>query len=319
MASYKSRAKRKIKNKIRKSPVIVALLLVFVIVAGLLVYNFGDELGINIFNKENVPTPSDGEVMFHFIDVGQGDAILVTAKSGNMIVDSGDLSEESRKSLTDYLKAANITSFKYAVFTHTDADHIGSADYIVNNYDVENVIMPFYETDTAVFDRLLTAIENKNVNTIYIGYDGEDCKQSGYTFYLGSMLMTVMAPTRDYNDANEMSVVLKCSYGETSVMLTGDAEEKSEDDMINKWGRSMLDCDVLKVGHHGSDSSTTKEFLDVVSPSIAVISCGEGNKYGHPHKEILDRLEAAGVTVLRTDIKGHIVIKTDGATVTVVE
>ena len=81
----------------------------------------------------------------------------------------------------------------------------------------------------------------------------------------------------------------------------------------------MLDCDVLKVGHHGSDSSTTKEFLDAVSPSIAVISCGEGNKYGHPHKEILDRLEAAGVTVLRTDIKGHIVIKSDGKTVTVVE
>lgn len=319
MASYKSRAKRKIKNKIRKSPIIVALLLVFVIVAGLLVYNFGDELGINIFNKENVPTPSDGEVMFHFIDVGQGDAILVTAKSGNMIVDSGDLSDESQKSLENYLKAANITSFKYAVFTHTDSDHIGSADYIVNNYDVENVIMPNYDSDTDVFDRLLTALENKNVNTILIGEDREHCEQSGYTFYLGSMLMTVLAPTKDYKDANEMSVVLKCSYGETSVMLTGDAEEKSEEDMLKKWGRAMLDCDVLKIGHHGSDSSTTEEFLNAVSPSIAVISCGEGNKYGHPHREIMDRLEAAGVTILRTDIKGHIVIKTDGATVTVVE
>ena len=184
MASYRSRAKRKIKNKIRKSPIIVALLLVFIIVAGLLVYNFGDKLGINISNKEKVPTPSDGEVMFHFIDVGQGDAILVTTKSGNMIVDSGDLSDESQKSLENYLKAANITSFKYAVFTHTHSDHIGSADYIVNNYDVENVIMPYYEDDTAEYNRLLTAIEDKNVNSILIGEDKEYCKQSGYTFYL---------------------------------------------------------------------------------------------------------------------------------------
>lgn len=316
MASYKSRAKRKIKNRIRKSPIIIVILLVLAVVAGILAYNFRDELG---FGKQDVPTPSDGEVMFHFIDVGQGDAILVTTKSGNMIVDSGDLSDESQKSLENYLKAANITSFKYAVFTHTDSDHIGSADYIVNNYDVENVIMPNYDSDTDVFDRLLTALENKNVNTILIGEDREHCEQSGYTFYLGSMLMTVMAPTEDFNDANEMSVVLKCTYGETSVMLTGDAEERSEEAMLEKWSRSMLDCDVLKVGHHGSDSSTTKEFLDAVSPSIAVISCGEGNKYGHPHKEILDRLEAAGVTVLRTDIKGHIVIKSDGKTVTVVE
>lgn len=316
MASYKSRAKRKIKNRLRKSPIIIVILLVLAVVAGILAYNFRDELG---FGKQDVPTPSDGEVMFHFIDVGQGDAILVTTKSGNMIVDSGDLSDESQKSLENYLKAANITSFKYAVFTHTDSDHIGSADYIVNNYEVENVIMPYYEADTAVHDRLLTAIEDKNVNSILIGEDKEYCKQSGYTFYLGSMLMTVMAPTEDFNDANEMSVVLKCAYGETSVMLTGDAEERSEEAMLEKWSRSMLDCDVLKVGHHGSDSSTTKEFLDAVSPSIAVISCGEGNKYGHPHKEILDRLEAAGVTVLRTDIKGHIVIKSDGKTVTVVE
>lgn len=316
MASYKSRAKRKIKNRLRKSPIIIVILLVLAVVAGILAYNFRDELG---FGKQDVPTPSDGEVMFHFIDVGQGDAILVTTKSGNMIVDSGDLSDESQKSLENYLKAANITSFKYAVFTHTDSDHIGSADYIVNNYDVENVIMPNYDSDTDVFDRLLTALENKNVNTILIGEDREHCEQSGYTFYLGSMLMTVMAPTEDFNDANEMSVVLKCAYGETSVMLTGDAEERSEEAMLEKWSRSMLDCDILKVGHHGSDSSTTKEFLDAVSPSIAVISCGEGNKYGHPHKEILDRLEAAGVTVLRTDIKGHIVIKSDGKTVTVVE
>ena len=322
MASYKSKAKRKIKNKMRKSPIIITIVIILAII-GVLLFAFGDKIGIDLSGgKESgvtAPKPADGEVLFHFIDVGQGDAILVTTKSGNMLIDSGDLSDESRDSLVGYLKAAKVDSFKYVIFTHTDADHIGSADYVIENYDVENVIMPDYEATTQVYDRLIKAMEKKNTNLVLIGEDEEVCEQSGYTFYLGSMLNTVIAPTEDFNDPNEMSVVLKSTYGETSVMFTGDAEKESEEAILKTWKASELKCDVLKVGHHGSSTSTTKEFLEAVDPTIAVISCGEGNKYGHPHKETIEKLEGAGVTILRTDLLGHIVIKSDGKTVTVVE
>lgn len=322
--NYKSKAKRKIKNKMRKSPIVITIVVILAII-GVLLYMFGDKIGIDLFGGRTTgataPTPSDGEVMFHFIDVGQGDAILVTTKSGNMLIDSGDLSDESRQSLTDYLTAANVKSFEYVVFTHTDADHIGSADYIVENYEVKKVIMPDYTATSQVYNRLINAIEKKKEDTklILIGEDEEVCEQSGYTFYLGSILNTVIAPTEDFNDPNEMSIVLKSTYGETSVMLTGDAEKESEEAILKTWKGSELKCDVLKVGHHGSTTSTTQEFLDAVSPKIAVISCGEGNKYGHPHDETLEKLEKAGVTVYRTDTQGTIVLKSDGKTITPVQ
>ncbi len=325
MADYKSKAKkkvqRKVRNKIRKSPIIISIILILAII-GACLYFFGDKLGIDLFEKEDnsptVSTPS-GEAYFHFIDVGQADAILITTSEGNMLIDSGDLSTESRKSLTDYLTAQGVTGFKYAVFTHTDADHIGSADYVINNYDVENVIMPDYTATTKVYERLITAIEEKNVNLILIGEDKEVCKQSGYMFTLGSMINTVMAPTEDFDDANEMSVVIKSSFGSVDVLLTGDAEHKSEEAMLEKYKKNELDCEILKVGHHGSSSSTTAAFLAAVSPEAAVISCGEGNKYGHPHKVTTDRLEESDIPIYRTDLLGTIVIKTDGKTFTIEE
>lgn len=328
MADYKSKAKkkvqRKVKNKIRKSPIIISIILIIAIL-GACLYFFGDELGIDLFEKEDskpsvsAPKPQNGEeVYFHFIDVGQGDAILVTTKAGNMLIDAGDLDSESQKALDDYLKAQNITSFKYAVFTHPDADHIGSADIIVKNYDVENVIMPDFSKNTAVYKRLISAIEEKNVNLILVGEDEDICVQSGYTFYLGSMLNTIMAPTEDFNDANEMSVVIKASLGDIDVLLTGDAEHKSEEAMLEKYKKGELDCEILKVGHHGSSTSTTAAFLAAVSPETAVISCGEGNTYGHPHEPTVERLEGADVKVYRTDIAGSIVIKVDGKSYSVV-
>ena len=323
MADYKSKAKkkvkRKVKNKVKKSPIIISLILILALVAAC-IYFFGDKIGIDIFQKEdNAPTVSTpkGEAYFHFIDVGQGDAVLITTNDGNMLIDSGDLGSDSRKALTDYLSAQGITGFKYAVFTHTDADHIGSADYIVNNYDVENIIMPDYTATTQVYKRLIAAIENKNVNLILIGEDKEVCEQSGYMFSLGSMINTVMAPTKDFDDANEVSVVVKSSFGEIDVLFTGDAERESEAAMLEKYKKGELDCEILKVGHHGSSSSTTADFLAAVSPEIAVISCGEGNKYGHPHNATVNRLEKSDVTIYRTDISGNIVIKTDGKTYTV--
>ena len=309
-------AKRRRRRSIRKSPIIITVVILLAVI-GLLFFKYGEKLfDISFFDKEEPTTASGDEVQFHVIDVGQGDAILITTKDGNMLIDAGDLSNESQDKLESYLKGQGIKSFEYVVFTHTDADHIGSGDIIINNYDVKTVIMPDYQATTKVYGRLVDAIDKNGVDLILIGED-KDCTQSGYTFTLGPVTHTVMAPTEDFNDANEMSVVIKSVYGETSLLLTGDAEHKSEEAMLEEYTRGELDVDILKAGHHGSSTSTTKEFFDEVTPEVALISCGEGNKYGHPHEETLDRFEEAEIEVYRTDIHGTIVIKTDGVTYTI--
>lgn len=328
----RSSAKRKIRKKARKV-VLWLTLLVLAAVIGLVACDYFGVIDLPRGEKETeteaetgtVAVPSGAEngeeppeeISVHVIDVGQGDAILIMTESGNMLIDSGDLGNTPRQLLTKYLEAHNITSFEYAVFTHTDADHIGSADYIVTNYEVKNVIMPDYTATTKVYNRLIEAIEKKEVNLILIGEDTEFCEQSGYTFTLGPITNTVMGPTKDFKDANEMSVVIKSVYGETSMLFTGDAEHKSEKAMLEKYTKGELDCDILKVGHHGSSTSTTDDFLDAVSPEIALISCGDGNKYGHPNSETTDKLEAAKIKYYRTDLCGSIVITTDGVTYSV--
>ncbi len=264
----------------------------------------------------NIPVTEEEREMIsvHVIDVGQGDAILIMTEAGNMLIDSGDLGKAPREKLTSYLSAKEVTAFEYVVFTHPDADHIGSGDYIIENYDVKTVIMPDCEKSTAVFNRLVDAIEKKDVDLILIGEDEDVCEQVGYSFTLGPISHTVMGPTETFKDANEMSVVIKSVYGETSILFTGDAEKESEEAMLEKYKSNELDCDILKVGHHGSSTSSTEEFLEAVTPNEVVISCGEGNKYGHPHKETIDKFTKAKYTIYRTDTDGSVVITTDGVT-----
>ncbi|MBE6583590.1 MAG: MBL fold metallo-hydrolase [Ruminococcaceae bacterium] len=320
----KSRVKRKVKSKIRKSPIIIAILIILAAVAVLL-YSYGEQwFGISFFGNdkddkktvEKAPAPKDGEIMFHFIEVGQGDAILITSSAGNMLIDTSEKSADDK--LMAYLESADVNSLKYLVLTHTDADHIGNATQIIENYKVENVLLPDYVSSSDVYLEMMEAIKRTQVNLILIGTD-EDCEQSGYSFRLGSLVNTVISPTKQYEDANDMSIVIKSEYGDTSVMFTGDAGKKPEGDILSSWSKDTLKCDILKAGHHGSNTSTTQEFLDAVDPSIVVISCGKGNSYGHPHDEVMERLQDKGVTVYRTDMQGNIVFKTDGKTFTYVE
>ncbi len=311
--------KRRRRKRIRKSPIIVTVLILVAVLA-LLFLKYGEKLFEPSFPEDQDTEPtvsvSGDEVIFHIIDVGQGDAILITTEQGNMLIDSGDLSSESQGKLDRYLKSQNIKSFEYVVFTHTDADHIGSGDIVVNNYDVKTVIMPDYQATTKVYGRLVAAIEDKKVDLVLIGEDA-DCEQPGYTFKLGPVTHTVMAPTKDFDDPNEMSVVIKSVYGETSVLLTGDAEIKSEKAMVEKYTRGELDIDILKAGHHGSSTSSSDSFLGQTTPEVVLISCGAGNKYGHPHNAALERYEKAGIEVYRTDRQGTILVKTDGVTYTI--
>lgn len=326
-----SKLARKIKRRVVKGILIpiITLLVAYLLFSALDYFNIDlgfdlDMQGYGLFelfganggnDEEHSSTPKppvvteDDEVAFHFIDVGQGDAILITTSEGNILVDTSEKSE--RDALVGYLTEQNITSLKYLILTHTDADHIGSADYVVENYDVDTVMMTDYEATTKTYERLLTAIENKQTNVIIA--------ESGYVFSLGALQMTVLGPTEKFNDPNEMSLVIKAEHGDTSVMLTGDAESKAEAGILANWSAESLQVDILKVGHHGSSSSTSEAFLEAMSPTTAIISCGAGNDYGHPHTEVVDRLTERGITIYRTDKDGTVVIVSDGKEWNVVE
>jgi competence protein ComEC len=182
---------------------------------------------------------------------------------------------------------------------------------ILTDFTVKNVIMPDITSNSQAFAAMLDAMEKSQANVIEA--------VAGETFTLGDLTLKILAPLKKYSDTNDMSVVIRATYGSVSMMFTGDAEGnmegKSEKDILATYKASELDCDFLKVGHHGSDTSTSPAFLAAVSPKIAAISCGAGNKHGHPVQSVLDTLNAAGVTVYRTDLSGTLVFVCDGKTI----
>ena len=329
----KSTAKRAVKKKAKKvargNPAIAFLLFLVIVAAylGVCVIDYNNiDVGFEFdLGKANVlqlimpksdieplPVPADGEAMYHFIDVGQGDAILITTPEGNILVDTSE--KGAQNELDRYLKSAGVESIRYLVLTHPDADHIGNATYIIENYAVKTVVMSEYaNATTETFEKMIDTIEARQIGVLFLGV--------GDSFELGGVQNYVLAPAKDYDDSNENSLVIRSSFGESVVMLTGDAEHESESDIVGggNWNKATLKSDILKVGHHGSNSSTTEEFLDAVSPQYAIISCGSENKHGHPHDETMDLLAEKGITVYRTDLQGSIIFKTDGKTFTLVD
>ena len=269
---------------------------------------------------EPTPTPPvtdvEGTMELHVIDIGQGDSILVKTGEGFILIDTGDKSSANEETLRFYLKQQGVTALEYVILTHMDADHIGSADMVIGEFDVKRVIMPALdESDiptTVVFEEMIAALE-ASVDTEVIE------AVSGTVYELGGMTMKILAPNDDdypRNDKNNYSVATRLDFGATSFLLTGDAEELSEEQMLAAYPKEALDCDFFKAGHHGSRTSSTKEFLAAVTPKIVAISCGRDNKYGHPHAEALERFEAIGATVYRTDLEGTLVFVSDGTTIT---
>ena len=252
----------------------------------------------------NIGGMKDGIVPIDELDsvYKEGDAILVMTPNGNMLIDSGE--STARDELAAYLKSLNVTSFEYVVFTHPDSDHIGNADYIIENYSIKNIIIPDRVATSKTYERMMDAIEKSQANPIIA--------KPEYEFYIGALLNTILAPNDDYDDTNDASVVIKATFGETSIMLTGDAEKESEADMVKIYSKDILDCDVLKVGHHGSSTSSSAPFLMAATPTVAAISCGKQNSYGFPHAETLESLTAIGAHIFRTDLSGTLVFGTDG-------
>ena len=289
-------AKRRRKKKAIKG-LVWAVIISVAAIAGLI---FGKDA---LTESPSIPV-SGGEVQFHFIDVGQGDAALIRTEKGDILIDAGTNSSEEE--LKAYLDSLGVTDIEYAVFTHPHEDHIGGADMVLNTYNVKNVILPDATSTSKTFERMMDAIEAEKCEVIEATPDK--------TFQVGELTCTILAPiSTSYTETNNYSVVLRAEYGDTSVLFTGDAEVDSEAEMLERYLLSgKLDCDLLKAGHHGSDTSSGQAFLDAVTPVYAVISVGEGNTYDHPKQEILARYEAMRITIHRTDKEGSIVFTTTG-------
>ena len=261
--------------------------------------------------KESYEIP-EGSAEFHFIDIGQGDAELILVDGKAILIDTGDIGSEYRKMLTDYLDRLNITELEYFVATHPDSDHIGSAAYVVENYNVKNVIMSPKEHTSKTYENFISALEEREYINVINAQD-----KLGESIFVGELEMKILGPIGSYSadDNNNPSVVIMARWGNTKVLLTGDAEKEAESRILAEY-KDFLDCDILKVGHHGSKTSTQRSFLKYVKPEYAIISCGEGNKHEHPDSLVLDILKEYSVEVYRTDLQGSIVATTDGESIT---
>ena len=255
-------------------------------------------------NAQTQTQIADGECEITMIDVGQGDSFLVTTPEGNLLFDAGP--NKSENTLKSFLDEKGITSFEYLILSHPDEDHIGGGDMIMKNFDVKNVLMPDVQNNSQTFENVLNAILNSDA-------DFETVK-AGYKFSVGKFSCEVLSPMEDYySDTNRYSIVVKATYDGFSILFTGDADTSIEKDLISKYG-SKLSCDVLKCGHHGSKTATSEEFLKLTDPTIALISVGAGNSYGHPSDETLELLEKYNILTERTDTMGSVTIATDGQT-----
>lgn len=246
-----------------------------------------------------------GQLKVHYIDVGQGDSILIQQGSENMLIDTG--TNSSAKSLINYLEAQNIKKIDVLVLTHPHEDHIGGADVVIKEFDIGAIYMPKITSTTETFKDVISAISSKGLKII--------SPKPGDIIKLGDAVSTILGPiSSNDKDLNTYSIVLKLAFGNNKFLFTGDAEASTEKDMINKG--YDLSADILKVGHHGSDTSTSQGFLDKVNPKYAIISVGKENNYGHPHLLTMDKLKIKNIPVYRTDEKGTILVTSDGNNIT---
>ena len=247
--------------------------------------------------------PEDSTFEVHYLDVGQGDCSLVLCDGHAMLIDGGESSESSK--VYAYLKQHGISHLDYMVATHAHSDHIGGLSGALNYATVDTAFCPATDYDSKTFDSMVKYLDKQGI--------GITVPSAGDEFMLGSAHVQVLGPQKIYDDPNDTSIVMKVTYGETSFLFTGDAERTAEADILD--AGYDLSSTVLKVGHHGSDTSTSYPFLREIMPEYAVIQVGKDNSYGHPTEDTLSRLRDAEVKVYRNDLQGDIVCSSDGKTV----
>ena len=248
--------------------------------------------------EETSSIPVTTNLIVDYIDVGQADSILVRNKEMSMLIDAGN--NEDGKDVVNYLKTKGVTKLNYVIGTHPHEDHIGGLDDVINSdIEIENILMPKITTNTKTFEDVLDAIENKGLSI--------KAPEKGYEFKIGEANCKVMTDSiLDKDNLNLSSIVIRLTFGNNSFLFMGDSEKENEETIF--WPKT----DVLKVGHHGSNTSSSQEFLEQVLPKYAIIMAGEGNSYGLPKDEIIKRLENLGTTIYRTDKNGTIEITSDG-------
>ncbi len=255
---------------------------------------------------QNSVTPSGQNLTVHFLNVGQGDSILLTFKGKSMLIDAGE--SDKGEIVSNCLKDQGISTLDYVVATHPHSDHIGGMVDVLNNFKVEHFIDSGYPHTSKTYENMLTTIDQKNIPF--------EVAQTGQKINFDPAVdIEVLNPGKTYSDdLNENSVVLKVTYGDTSFLLMGDSGLETEEKIMEEGYN--VDSDILKVGHHASRSGSGVSFISSVSPDICVIEVGAENDYGHPHAEVLERLQKAS-KVYRTDLDGTITVTTDGSTYTV--
>ncbi len=302
---------------------IVSLLIMLVFFAGLVTLNTYYPISSTLPTWQSIKTEFDsyfnkpqedvgyvdGEISVHFIDIGQGNAILIQSNGKNVLVDAGD--NDKGRTVVNYLRAQGVDKLDYAIATHPHADHIGGMDIVISNIPTDNIIMPELKDSlvptTKTYEDLIKAIQMHHVNTIKA--------KVGDSYDLNGGVMRILGPSGDFDDLNNMSVAVKYTYGNRVFLTTGDMETQAEEALLAT-GESVK-ADVFSLGHHGSSTSNDAVFLDAVGANYYIALMGYENRYGHPHQETIQKVADRGATFLRSDVNGTIVFTTDGETLNV--
>ena len=260
-------------------------------------------------SAESEGSATGGDLQVHFFDVDQADSILFITPDGyTMLIDAGD--SGTKYDLLDKLQTLDISTIDVLIATHPHSDHIGGMQVVVENFEIKNFYLPNAEHTSKTYLKLLDAVTERESIAVHQAKDG-------ITFDLGQYVSCEMlGPVKDYEDLNDSSAVVRVTYGDISFMMTGDAEIPAETDMLMANDAADFKSTVLKMGHHGSDTSSGNPFLDAVDPQYAIISCGIDNDYGHPNALTLEHLAERKIPTYRTDMLGDIVATTDGKQIT---
>lgn len=245
------------------------------------------------------------DLTVYFLDVGQGNAVLAECDGHYMLIDGGD---ESKKSYVKaYLKSVGVTSLDYVVASHYDADHLNGVVEVLKTYDCDLVFSGDYNADTEIYEDYTSAVDKMEIREIH--------PQMGETYRLGEAAFTIVCPLHyDHQLENDNSIGIRLVFGDTSFLICGDASEESEMEMLRSG--ELLESDVYMASHHGSRSSSSRDFLKEVDPESVVISAGYGNPFGHPSKTVMERIQKTGADLYRTDLQGDLIAVSDGQTIT---
>lgn len=320
-------AKRKKQYNQRLPKWVVSVFAVIAVILSIITFG-GDVIGVDtsfvqecmnvidriLYGGPTGPTPSlptSGQAKVYIIDVEQGESILITTEEKSMLIDAGE--NNMGQTVLDFIDTLGLDHLDYVLATHPHSDHIGGMDTVLENIDVGEVFfgdLPDELTPTTkTYEDVLDAIEEKDIPL--------SLAAPGDTLDLGNgAVLTFLGPvTQDISSLNNASVVSRLDFGETSFLFNGDQEVPMEELLLDS--NSYLDCDMMTMGHHGSSTSSSQAYVDAVSPDYAVISCGRGNKYGHPHKETTTMLDEMDIEYYRTDLSGNITFTSNGKDISV--